>query len=249
MPTTSPKINGTIAPLSNVSLFAALLDRLVNAPQHLPRIGTFYGPSGFGKTFSATYGAHRYNAGYVEFGDSWTKRRFLQAVCVELGVDTSGTNSALSDRIVESLALNPRPMIVDEADIAVRKGCLELIREIHDKSGSAWALLGEEKLPSVLAVTSERFHNRVLVHQPAQPVTLADTMQLAHLWCPGLAIAEDLLKRILDLSHGRVRRVVVNLDGVREACALLGVERIDLATWGDRPLFTGAAPATRRIAA
>jgi DNA transposition AAA+ family ATPase len=248
MPTTITKINGTIAPLSNVSLFAALLDRLVNAPQHLPRIGTFYGPSGFGKTFSATYGAHRYNAGYVEFGDSWTKRRFLQAVCVELGMDTSGTNSALSDRIVESLALNPRPMIVDEADIAMRKGCLELIREIHDKAGNAWALLGEEKLPSEMALTSERFHNRVLAHQAAQPVTLGDTVQLAHLWCPDLKIAEDLLQRILDLANGRVRRVVVNLDGVRETCAGLGLESIDLATWGNRELFTGSAPVARKIA-
>lgn len=247
MPTTALKINGTIAPLSNVSHFAALLDRVVNAPAHLPRIATFYGPSGFGKTFSATYGAHRYGAGYVEIGESWTKRRFLQALCVEIGLTADGTIATLSDRIIESLAISPRPIILDEFDIAIRKSFLELIREIHDKAACPFVLIGEEKMPSLLSATSERFHNRILVHGAAQPCDLGDVHQLARLWCPGVAIAEDLLQRILDLSHGRIRRVCVNLDQVRETAAGIGKAEIDLATWGKRDLYTGLPPATRRV--
>lgn len=241
------KINGTIAPLGNVARFTSLLERVMNRPEHLPGMATFYGPSGFGKTFSATYGAHRYQAYYVEVGESWTKKRFLQAILVEIGLPTNGNIPDLVDRIIEALAIDNRPLIVDEFDHVIKRNYIETVREIHDKAAAPIILIGEELMPSRLSSLSERFHNRILDQCPAQPCDLSDVRQLARLWCPQMDIADDLLQRILDLSHGRVRRVCVNLDQVREAVAVEGLPSIDLQGWGNRPLFTGAPPASRRI--
>lgn len=240
-----PGVNATIAPLNNVALFNELVERVVNRPRHLPGMASFHGFSGYGKTFSATYAANKYRAYYVEVGESWTKAKFCRALLTELGADTRGTIADMVDRIIEHLVINERPVIIDEFDHVVARRYHETIREIHDKTGAPIILIGEELLPNKLATTSERFHNRMLDWVPAQPADADDARALARLYCPGLEIADDLLELITRRSEGRVRRICVNLERVRETAGLEGLERIDLATWGDRPLFSGKPPARR----
>lgn len=238
--------SGTIAPLRNVVLFDELLDRVVSRRRHLPGMGTFHGFSGLGKTFSATYGAQRHRALYVEVGESWTKAKFCKALLVELGVPPRGTIADMIDVIIAHLVELERPLIVDEFDHVVARGYVETIREIHDKSGAPIVLIGEELLPTKL-LPWERFHNRILDWVPAQPTTAEDVAVLARLYVPGVEIGGDLLDHINKKSDGRVRRVIVNLERVREAALLDGLERVDLRLWGDRPLFSGLPPQARRV--
>lgn len=248
MTASSPTVNmsGTFAPLRNVVLFDELLDRVVSRRRHLPGMGTFHGFSGLGKTFSATYGAQRHRALYVEVGESWTKVKFCKALLTELGVPARGTAADMIDVIIAHLVELERPLIVDEFDHVVRRGYVETIREIHDKSGAPIVLIGEELLPTKL-LPWERFHNRILDWVPAQPTTAEDVAVLARLYVPGVQIGADLLDHINKRSDGRVRRVIVNLERVREAALLDGLERVDVAVWGDRPLFSGLPPQARRV--
>ncbi|MBC7168711.1 ATP-binding protein [Phenylobacterium sp.] len=241
---TTVKPAGAIAPLTNVSLFAELVERVMDRHRSLPAIGAFYGPSGFGKTFAATYGAHKRRAYYVEVGESWTKAKFCKALLTELGVPPRGTIGDMVEVIIRHLMETARPLIIDEADHIVKRGYVETLREIHDKSGAPILLIGEELLPHKLQVW-ERFHNRVLDWVPAQPCDLRDVGLLARVYAPGVAIAEDLAMLLLTKSEARARRVAVNLDRVREFAMLEGRDAVDAAAWGDRALFTGAAPARR----
>jgi len=244
-PPVNRAVSGTIAPLRNVALFSELLDRVVGRRRHLPGMGTFHGPSGYGKTFSATYGAHLHRALYVEVGESWTKATFCRALLTELGVPPRGTIADMVATVIAHLVDLERPLIIDEADKVVDRGYIETIREIHDRSGAAIVLIGEELLPNKL-LRYERAHNRILDWVPAQPAGADDVAALAGLYTPEIEVRPDLAEHLARRSDGRVRRIVVNLERVREVAALEGLESVGLKEWGDRPLWTGQPP-TRRV--
>lgn len=234
------------APLANVSIFAELLERLLGRTPGLPGMAVWYGPSGLGKTRSAVYGANRFRAYYVEVGSSWTKAHFCRQVLQQLGMPATGTVAAMIDSIAATLRASRRPLIVDEADHIVARKYIDDIREIHDRAGGSASivLIGEELLPHKLKAF-ERVHNRMMDWKPAQPCDTRDAGQLVQLFAPGIAVAADLLARIVKESGGRPRRIAVNLDRVREYCELEGLDAIDAARWGDRPLFSGEPPARR----
>lgn len=235
---------GDTAPLTNVALFLELAQRVAARHRQLPGMAVWYGPSGYGKTKSATYGANAVRAHYIECGSTWTQAKFTRALATELGIPAQGTVADLVERVIVSLKISRRPLIIDEFDHVVSRKYVELVREIHDQSGAAIILIGEEMLPHKLK-TWERFHNRVLDWQPAQPCGGDDARRLAAMYAPGVSIADDLLAKIVAASGGRPRRIAVNLDRLRETAALEGWKAVDAATWGARPLFSGEPPARR----
>jgi DNA transposition AAA+ family ATPase len=237
-------LNGTIAPLKNVALFTELVERVMERPAHLPGMATFHGFSGYGKTFSATYAANLYKARYVEVGSSWTKKRFCEALLAEIGITPKGRTIAdMVDAIIEALALDDKPLIIDEFDYVAEKGMVELVREIHDKTGAAIILIGEELLPAKLE-RWERFHNRILDWQAAAPADYDDVVHLARLYCNDIGIEDKLLRKIGEASQGRVRRICVNIERVREQAIATGQLSIDLKDF-DGELFTGRPPRGR----
>jgi hypothetical protein len=108
-------------------------------------------------------------------------------------------------------------------------------------------LIGEEKLPQKLT-RYERLHGRVLEWVSAQPAALADAKALTRIYCPGIEVADDLLRELTSKAKGSVRRIAVNLDRIRQEAAALGWTKVDLALWGERQLYTGEPPA-RRVSA
>jgi hypothetical protein len=243
-PITPGNTGGIWAPLSNVLLAASVMERLQNSSPSLPRMASLYGNSGLGKTMAAAYVRNKYNGVYVECRSFFTKKTFMEALCRELGLRPGRTIGESFDAIVEELHASNRPLLVDEVDHVVETKILEIIRDIHDASRTPIMLIGEEQLPRKLT-RAERFHNRVLVWQPAQPATDKDAALLAKFYCPGVEIADDLLKRIHERSRAVARRICVNLDMVRDVATKEGLQRVDLASWGTRDFYTGDAPARR----
>jgi DNA transposition AAA+ family ATPase len=237
----------TTAPLSNVAAFGEMLLRVLHRKTHLPGFAVMFGPSGYGKTVAATYAAHIHQAHYIEVGESWTKRKFLASLVQELGGQPHGMASDLVDQAIELLAVTPRPILIDEFDHVMKRGYHDTLREIHDKvPGATIIVIGEELLPARIK-QYERWHNRVLDWLPAEPSTVSDAAHLAKLYCDRLEFAEDLLARIVEVSAGRIRRICVNLERVREAAQVERVASVDLAWWGGRELWTGQAPARRAV--
>lgn len=234
----------TIAPLANVSLCAAALERAMNRAGHLPGMICFYGPSGWGKSTAAAWCANTHRAYYVECKSTWTKKATLLAVCKEIGIPAPRTIYEMTDAVCEQLARSGRPLIIDEMDHLVEKRAVEIIRDLYEGSGAAILLIGEERLPRKLE-RWERFHGRILEFVPAQPADIHDARHLAGMYCNGVKVKDDLLSRIHELSKGSVRRICVNLERVKQEAVSLGMEEIGLADWGDRPLYTGEAPVRR----
>jgi DNA transposition AAA+ family ATPase len=237
---------GAVAPLRNVGLFKELVEKVQSRAQHLPGMACFYGHSGYGKTRSAVLAANRSCAWYVEMGETWTRSSLCDAILHELSETASGRIAHKMQIIIDRMGETPdRPLIIDEADFIIRRGMVDMIREIHDKSQAPIVFIGEEMLPVKLQ-TFERAHNRVLDWLAAQPCDLDDARLLAELYAPGIIFADDLLQALIAASGGRIRRICVNIEQVRERAEATGAEIMCLKSWGKAPFFTGEPPQRRR---
>ena len=239
----------SIAPLKNVTLMNALVERVMNRSPGLPGMATFHGFSGYGKTSAATYVAAKHRCYHIQVKSVWTQKKLCQSVLLALGIQPAKTIADMVDQIGEELALSGRPLLVDEADFLVQKRMIEVVRDIYESSAAATIILiGEELLPGKLKAW-ERVHGRMLDWVAAQPASLADAKHLTGLYCPGVEIEAELLARLHEASSGSVRRICVNLDRIRELARTQGLDAVGAKEWGQRTFFQGTPPHARRVAA
>lgn len=236
----------TVAPLRNVAALAALIDRVSTRTHGLPGMGTFYGPSGFGKSMAGIYCTNKFRAVTVQVKSVWTQKTLLEAISDEIGLPSGGTVARMLDKVSEHLAQTDRPLIVDEADFLVKRKMIEIVRDIHEGSGAPVILIGEEQLPQKLRMW-ERVHGRMLDFTAAQPGDLSDVGHLARIYAPRVQLGPDLMDRLLQSSGGSIRRICVSLDMVREFAATRGLPKVGMAEWAGQAFFTGAAPEVRRF--
>ncbi len=135
-----------------------------------------------GQNQSRLFAANQHSGYCVQANSTWTRKAFLLNVLKEMGITPSKTNYGMADQIAEQLALSGKPLIIDEMDYLVKKGIVEVVRDLYEGSNATVLMVGEEHLPSKLNAW-ERFHNRVLEWVPAQPCDLGDARALANL-CP-----------------------------------------------------------------
>ena len=64
-----------------------------------------------------------------------------------------------------------------------------------------------------------------------------DAALLAQAYAPEVAVGADVLAHIVDIAHGSVRRVTVNLVNLAEAAAVAGVDTLDMAALKRLPGF------------
>lgn len=234
----------SIAPLQNVSRCMSTLKRSIDRPGHLPGIISLYGPSGWGKSTAAAYVANYFQAYYVEAKDTWTRKAFLEAILLEMGIAPATTISKQAEQVTEQLAVSGKPLLIDEFDYIVKKNNVDMVRDIYDGSGSAILIIGEEKLETNLR-RWERFHNRVLDWVPAEACSLKDSQLLRKLYCDKVNVADDLLNRVMTVCKGNVSRTCINLANIQEYALQKGMSEISLQDWGNQHLFDGAAPKRR----
>lgn len=239
------RANALTAPLTNVTACAAAVQHALARDAHLPGFVVLYGPSGWGKTKAAAFCANNFRAYYVEAKSTWTRKALLLYILKEMGIEPAKTHYAMAEQVAEQLALSGRPLIIDEMDYLVKKGIVEVVRDLYQGSNGTVLLVGEELLPGKLKAW-ERFHNRVLEWVPAQPCDLQDAQALAALYARNLEIADDLLSACVEKVKGNTRRVCVNIEHFKSQAINAGVERMDLSWWGGRG-FDNGEPAPRRL--
>ncbi|MFZ2869001.1 AAA family ATPase [Zavarzinia sp.] len=234
------------AMLHNVHGLLEAIERLRGRKDHLPGLGCMYGPSGYGKTYACATAAAIAGAVHVEAKEHWGKREFVRAVATALGIPQGRTIADTVDAIGDHMRDYQPVLLLDEADILVRKGMIEYARTFHMMSEAPVILIGEETLPRELK-RYERIHNRILkgAWVPAQAASLADARQLAEMFVDACQIDDDLLALVVSAARGVIRRIVTNLEEIEQAAIAEGRSTADRAWWGNRGLDTGDAPARR----
>lgn len=243
----APSSDVGTAPLANMGLCLQTMLDLTEAAETSPRIGLFFGFSGYGKTTAAAFTAARFDHLYIQALPNWTGKGFLATMAVELGITRPAREaSAMLEQIFSALRRQPRGIIIDEFDYLLKDRFIELVRSIHDNTPAPILLIGEEKLPGELK-NWERFDNRILVATPAQPCTDDDTLILRDNYCRQVAVADDLALFFAERCRRITRRIATNLIAAERAAMTTGVERIDRAWWADRPVLTGDIPLRRSL--
>ena len=235
-----------VAQLTNMNLALRTMLDLQNAGKNSPRMGAFYGDSGFGKSVAAAFVAAQTDAAYVQARSVWTAKTFLTELAIELGISRPPRTAPLIlEAITDQLAAYPRPIIIDEFDFLVKHQTVEIVRDIHefvaDIPEVGILLIGEEALPHKLKEW-ERFHNRILIFTPAEPASVEDARKLRDLYCRKIDIADDLVEHIRTANRGVTRRIRVSLAQVQRTAIDEGMDSVDLAKWGNRHIATGEAP-------
>ena len=158
-----------IAGITNVALCHQEMTQLMDRSQSLPGLGVVHGPSGYGKSFAASYTCNSHRAYYVQCKSTWTRKAFLEAILKEMGIVPARNLAAMTEQACEELMQSGRPLIIDEADwLADRKSSVMMAMDLYEGSQAAIMLIGEERLPAKLA-HYEKIHNRILTWVPAQP--------------------------------------------------------------------------------
>lgn len=247
----SPPVNTTFASLKNVALALRVMDHLVNRASSMPGMGVMYGPSGFGKSTAMAVVANKHRAVYIECRSYLTKKSLLLMILEEIGIRPGKTIYEMVKQIGEELVLSRRPLIIDEMDHIVDRNLVELVRDIYEVSNAPVLMVGEERFPAKLK-RWERFHNRILDWCPAEPCDLEDGRKLVKLYSPDQPIADDLLERVIEVTRGVTRRVVVNIENIRQHFKSTGggsgpAKAATLKDWGSRPFYTGEAPVRRAM--
>lgn len=238
--------SNTIAPLTNVRLLHGLIELAQHRDPRLPGMVCFHGPSGWGKSSAASYAYMQPGTHYIECRSTMTRKTFLEELLKEMGLLPERTIGGMYSQVVGELQGSGRTLIIDEMDYLVQKSAVDIVRDIHDETGIAIALIGEEHLPAKLR-RWERFHGRILAWEGAQPASTSDVSHLAKLYCPGTLCGNDLLAKLHSLAKGSARRVCVNLALVNAEASKRGLENFGLSDWGNKPFYTGEAPAGRRF--
>lgn len=245
MPQTMREVNlGNNALLFNVSQCLTALDELINRPDHLPGIGCFYGPSGYGKSSAAAVARTNRDAYYIQAQSGWTRKALHLALLKRMGITPAKTIYEMTEQVATQLVNSEKALIIDEADHLVNRGIIEAIRDLYEASYAPIMLIGEENLPAKLRPW-ECMHGRILDFYPAQPASYDDAVTLRQKYVTKVVIVDDLLEFVHRESKGSVRRICVNLERIQRVAISIGHTEIDLAGWGNRPLSTGEAPARR----
>lgn len=241
MTTIEPKLRG-FAPLQNVSRLMGLVDQCENRAAGLPGMGCFYGRTGYGKTTAGIVATNSYNAVHVEALPLGGIKTLLELIAAELGLKTGRASSTqLFIGITQELAIQRRPLIIDEADLVMSDRSADTIRLLHEKSGVPVILMGLDVLPKTLS-RWEQLHGRMLAWVPAEPAVLDDVTHLARLYVPGIEISQDLKAAILTASKSSLRYITTNLAAVRGLAAERGLTRVGMEDWGPTRAFHSVDP-------
>jgi hypothetical protein len=139
-------------------------------------------------------------------------------------------------------------VILDEMDHLVKKLMVEVIRDIHDATGVAILMIGEEALPAKLKEW-ERFDNRILVARAAEPASADDALLLRNHYGLASLIADDLAIYFAERCRGVTRRIVNNLRAAQRLADAEGVDHMDRLWWGNRPVASGEIATRKSFAA
>jgi DNA transposition AAA+ family ATPase len=237
-------IGNNIKPLANVAALVTLVKRLEKRQFGLPGMGVFCGPTGFGKTFACASVSANSGAIHISVQKLWTKKTLLTSILRELDIAPAKTMADMAQQINEGLATVERTLIIDEADYALDRGMIEIIRDMHDGSSVPVVLVGMELLPEKLK-RFELVDGRILSWQQAEPADLRDTRMLAEVYASGYDLDDGLLEHIRALHKGQVRRICTDLAHVVEYCRSINLTSMSLHEWGDQPFLRGEAPGPR----
>lgn len=243
-------MRNVVAQIRNVKSFHTVSQTLIERDPGVPGIGIVWGETGFGKTTAAAWLSNKVNAVYVRANATWTPGAMLAAIMREIDAEPVARCAAMMEAIVQRLALDGRPLFVDEADYLVGSPkMLDTLRDLHDIATTPLILIGMKDFQRRVT-RREQLSGRVSQWVKFVAPDIEDARVLAHDVCE-VEIADDLLEKLHREAGRSVRGLIVGLSRIegwaRPRGGGGGGGPITVKDWGDKPFVMSAAPSSIRL--
>ena len=189
-------------------------------------IAVIVGDSGTGKTTALrTYVAESHSAILIEVDSSFTKNVLMEEIARAVGVETKGSLTTVTKRVVDALRGRDTVVMIDEADY-LSDGSLELIRRvINDKAQTGVVLAGLPRLKyklENLRNDHQQLTSRVGVLLEIKRLSKPDAVKIIEgVW---RELEKETIEAFIKFAGGSVR-TLVKLIG--RAHQVMGINRID----------------------
>jgi len=243
----------------NVARLSEAGDSLINRGPGMPGMGLIYGPTGYGKSTSATWFVNQCNGIYVRAMAMWCPSAMLAAILRELDIEQYGNNAVMCDRIIENLARHNRPLFIDEADYLLdSKRMVETLRDLHDMATVPVILIGMDGIQRKL-LGRQQLAGRLAEWVEFAGADIEDARVLADGLCE-VKVGDDLLEQLhlaasAKLKGGKIvggasaRLMVVGLSRIEQLARHRGNKVMHLKDWPrGRDFFLGDAPVPQSAA-
>lgn len=232
-----------LATTKNIVRLRDAYEELHDRSTGVPGMGLVFGYTGYGKSTAIAWLVNQVNGVCVRANATWTPNAMLGQIMKELGAaPTHSGGATMVDFIVEKLALENRPLFVDEADYFFNYGAkmIETLRDIHDLSGSPVMMVGMEGIEKRL-VHRKQLARRISQWVEFLPTDLQDARIVADTVCE-VEIEEDLLCHLHDETQGSVGLMVVGMARIESFARSNNFKKMNMERWGNRKLFLSRAP-------
>ncbi|MFZ4437102.1 MAG: AAA family ATPase [Syntrophales bacterium] len=231
-----------LAKTKNVRKFLAVMNDLRTRPRGVEGMGILWGKPGEGKSTILAYATNIFNGVFIRARRSWTMTSLLEAIIIELrgvpGRRRSQMENWIETRLMDSG--EDRIIFVDEADYLFSRNMassdmLDVLRDIYDLTGTPIILAGMESIARRIQEEG-RFARRITSWVEFQGIDLDDTRIVADTLCE-IRVADDLLAHIHRECKASIGNIVPALSKIENLGKTTGIETVDMAAWGDRPLY------------
>jgi DNA transposition AAA+ family ATPase len=215
----------------NYSKLSEAFTKLDGLPTTAPKMGLGYGNFGLGKTFALERIAANTHAILLRAVQTWSKKSFLEKLCLELSLDVSGGASRMYERVVDELLQNPRILVIDEIDALLRSQkfeVLELLRDIHDETNIVLFLIGMEEANAKLK-KHRHFYSRIVEFVEFKPIMSEDVERYCEL-SDKVKIQKDLCEYFAK-KYPNLRQIRVLLIRLENAAKRNNIAACDIKTF------------------
>lgn len=211
-------------PTSNVTEFRQKVRYIEDRQNGEPGFVLIRGQAGRGKTETTRHYHAEHGGVFFRVMQGMTQAAFLQELCFKLRGMRPRSAAASKSAIIEYLDTNTETIFVDEAD-RLHVDRIEDLRDIHDETGTAIVLIGEEELNGLLS-ERRRIWSRVKQVVDFSPVTEEDVTILGD-DAAGLNIGPEACARIVGHADGDFRLVWSLLGHLERAVKARGIDTVD----------------------
>ncbi len=164
------------------------------------------GEAGYGKTATVQWWATQHDAVYLRGKAAINPNWLLRELVTELGQTPARSARALFTQALDSLARDPRPIVIDEVEHTLRDvRVLETVRDLSDLVELQVVLVGMEKVQQRIGRYLQ-IASRVAQVVKFKAATLKDVAVCCETVCE-VTVAEDLVAEIHRLTGGRMREI------------------------------------------
>ena len=144
-------MNKKFVKTKNVKEFVVFMEELKSLPPNIPKIALVYGDYGLGKSETIKWWTFKNDCVYVRANKGMSLRWLLSEIAEELGAESFWHSQETFGIIESKLLQEPKTIIIDEVDYLINNSVIEILRDLHDKSGCPMVLVGMANIDKKLS--------------------------------------------------------------------------------------------------